>query len=100
MPWQLPQSNIQRGQQKMNSNERKWRFSEETKEKMLSTTNPVELKLSRLIIDYADKFGDLISIPVGMNQDIEDWIADVQRCIDADTPYIYPENHVPKGCII
>lgn len=84
----------------MNPNERRWRFSEEMKEKMLSTTNPVELRLSHLIIDYADKFGDLISIPVGMNQDIEDWIADVQRCIDAGTPYVYPESNLPDDCLI
>lgn len=82
-----------------NDNAGSWSFSEETKITLLSVTNPVELKLSKLIIDYADKFGKLISIPVGLNQDIEDWIAEVQRCIDAGTPYIYPEIHVPEGCI-
>lgn len=77
-----------------------WRFSAEEREEILmSDPNPVGRRINQLFIDYADKFNERISLPVGLNQDIEDWIAEVQRCIDAGTPYVYPEIHVPEGCI-
>ena len=81
--------------------ERNCRFSAEEREELLkSDPSPIGRRFNQLFIDYADKFNELLAIPVGMNTPIEEWIAEVQRCIDNGTPYVYPKSGVPDGCLI
>lgn len=54
-------------------------------------------KFDKVIEDYKAKFGGDFVYSEGCQIDVEEWIAQVQHCIETNTPYEYPK--LPEGCI-
>lgn len=57
----------------------------------------LQKKFIEVIDEYRAKFDEGFVYQEGCQIDIEEWIKQVRRCIETNTPYKYPE--LPEGCI-
>ncbi len=60
-------------------------------------TAELDQKFLEILNDYEKKFGERIFYPEGLQTPLEDWIRQVRRCIETNTPYEPPD--LPEGCI-
>ena len=57
----------------------------------------LQKRFVKVINDYRAKFDAGFVYSEGCQVDVEEWIEQVQHCIDTDTPYKFPE--LPEGCV-
>lgn len=61
-------------------------------------TETVERDFRQTFKDYQARFGEKLICPEGLQMPLEDWIAQIRRCIDTGVPYEYPE--IPNDVLI